>query len=369
MKTTTKTIELTVTPDYVPAWSVADAIRELYQNALDAEALDPSAEMISYYDAEDEKLTILSRNSHLNTDSLLLGKTNKRDEAESIGQFGEGYKVAALALLREGISMHIFNHKMGEVWRPIITTSQTFHTAVLAFEIRELHSPSEDLVIELHPITKETYEKVTMNTLHLQEEYPSLQTAYGEVLLAPEHSGLVFTNGLFVCSDCDLTYGYNVKPQHLPLGRDRSIVSSFDVQWLTAKLWAELAKQEQHVPTIMSMLENNNHDVRFLYHSASSSDIYDRAYEFFISEYGDNALPIIHEKEKRKVPKNYKGIVVPVQFFEMIQRSALFVKPEDNLEDPMSSLWDWYESVDSQLTSTDNDRFKAIYLALERILS
>ena len=78
-----KVYELPISIDYVQHWGMAEAIREIIQNALDSES--PFA-----YTLEDNTLTISSSHARLEPTSLLLGSTTKADNKEAIGSFGEG---------------------------------------------------------------------------------------------------------------------------------------------------------------------------------------------------------------------------------------------------------------------------------------
>ena len=103
-------IELTISPNYVPTWTYLDAVRELFQNALDQEEQNPENVMRWSYDEDALSLTISNAHSTLSIASLLLGQTSKADDKSTIGQFGEGYKIATLVLLREGKTITFYNY-------------------------------------------------------------------------------------------------------------------------------------------------------------------------------------------------------------------------------------------------------------------
>lgn len=71
--------ELSISPDYVPNWTVVDGVRELFQNALDQQTLLPNNEMFFSY--ENEILRVGNKSSVLGINTLLLGASTKREDA------------------------------------------------------------------------------------------------------------------------------------------------------------------------------------------------------------------------------------------------------------------------------------------------
>jgi len=104
---------LTLSPDYVKNWTIKDAIREFIQNAIDQESLDISN--MKNIEVIDDTLYIANATSILTKKSLLLGGGTKKEGDSNIGQFGEGYKVGLLVLLREGFNVEMCNYAAGEL--------------------------------------------------------------------------------------------------------------------------------------------------------------------------------------------------------------------------------------------------------------
>ena len=105
-----KCYELTLTPDYVSDWTFNDAIRELIQNGTDQEALDKGNVFSLGYDEDQEILSLKNAKSSLKINTLLLGRSSKADNEDTVGKFGEGYKSAALVLNRIGKTFTIYNN-------------------------------------------------------------------------------------------------------------------------------------------------------------------------------------------------------------------------------------------------------------------
>ena len=70
-----KKMELSLASDYVPGWTIVDAVRELFQNAVDQEVQCP--DNTASWEYSDGTLRICNKKSTLTTKSLLLGSTTK----------------------------------------------------------------------------------------------------------------------------------------------------------------------------------------------------------------------------------------------------------------------------------------------------
>lgn len=101
-ETAINSYELTLTPNYVSDWNFNDALRELIQNGTDQEVLDPDNEFQIDYSQKEKVLRLKNRKSVLKINTLLLGRSSKANNEDTVGQFGEGYKIAALVLNRLG---------------------------------------------------------------------------------------------------------------------------------------------------------------------------------------------------------------------------------------------------------------------------
>lgn len=94
-----RTFELTLSKDYTKNWGLQEALREIIQNAIDFSNEEENNIMSINYDEETSTLSI-ANNSILTKKTLLLGYTSKEDNPNSIGCFGEGYKLSLLVLNR-----------------------------------------------------------------------------------------------------------------------------------------------------------------------------------------------------------------------------------------------------------------------------
>lgn len=352
-------IELTLAPNYVPTWTLVDAIRELFQNALDQQKQNNENEASWSYDDATGVFTISNATSKLTAASLLLGQTTKADDKSTIGQFGEGYKIATLVLLREGKNVVFYNYGAREVWRPRFVKSRRFGTDILTFFIEKKaiweKVPSADLVIAIDGISAdEYYDQIVPSNLHLRSDFEVIEeTKYGDVL---NLAGKVFVNGLYVCDYEPYTYGYNFKPEHIRLDRDRKMVSDFDLRWMASKMWSNSSDFDK----VLEMISEDKADVAFLDTVSYTCKWRDLAAEKFKSVYGPEAIPVTSQEELDNVPTGYKGIVVNSKYSSLIKGSSSFVMPEPDSTSPVDDLQDWYDSIKHKLDSDEQEQFEAI---------
>lgn len=353
-------IELTISPNYVPSWGIVEAIRELFQNALDQQKQNPTNEMSWEYDPEAQCLRICNKYSVLTANSLLLGQTTKADDKSTIGQFGEGYKIAALVLLRNGKQITFYNYGAGEIWRPRFVNSRRFGTQVLTFFIDKKafweKVPDSDLTIEIEGITEEEYmQQIAPSNLHIRHDYSVIDsTVYGDIIDIP---GKVFVNGLFVCDFEPYKYGYNFKPEYLKLDRDRKMVSDFDLRWIASRVWSKTS--ESKLSLTLELLEQGAADVEYIdsmsVFGGSSYKLRDICYDSFCEKYGVNAIPVVSQDELEHIPDGYKGIIVPKTYNTLIRNSNKFINaapPEKaTAEDILDQMDMWLDNVKFKLSA------------------
>src|SRR5699024_4879916 len=156
-------------------------------------------------------ISISNAKSKLTPKSLLMGSSTKRGNANLIGEHGEGYKVATVVLLRNGVTVRIYNNESNEVWESRIVRSKRYESDIVCFDIRkEIFNKKDNLVVELSGITPEMYEDIVKKNLWLQNSVGEERRGdYGSVLLDKRYSGDLFVEGLFVCHNPNIRWGYN----------------------------------------------------------------------------------------------------------------------------------------------------------------
>jgi hypothetical protein len=326
--------ELSLAKDYVPGWTVVDAVRELFQNALDQEVTVEGNEMFFDYSESSQTLRIGNKLSVLNPGTLLLGSSTKTDDDKTIGKFGEGYKVATLVLTREGKTVTFYNYGAKEVWKPRFVNSRRYGAEVLTFFIDKKFPwtsvPDNNLTITVEGITLEEYESIKLSNLHLTKPDSYYSTDYGRILVDDKFKGKVFVNGLYVTSYAPYHYGYDFKPSHIELDRDRKLVNDFNLKWLASKMWTKPDEEMSKAAAQLARL--NAADVAFVADvyvaEGNLKDIANRALDEFKKEHGENAVPVTNNYEMERISSRYKPIIVQEQYKKVLVKSENYKEPE-----------------------------------------
>lgn len=336
-----KRFELSLSKDYVPGWNIENAIRELFQNAIDQETANMDNAMgysfVADEDCDDQgTLYISNPYSVLDTSSLLLGGSTKTNDENSIGQFGEGYKIATLVLLRNNKKVIFHNNSKNQIWTPKFVKSRRYGAEILTFMVENVPTTAEGLIIEIQGITTAEWEDISCSNLHIQGVYESISTDIGEILLEERHAGKVYVNGLFVCDYDKYVYGYNFHPKHLRLDRDRKLVSDWDLSWLASKMWVINRNKEMN-DLMVTLLQQNAADVLYaanhLRIQQSSKEngieaIADSAGSSFYAQHGRNAVPVSSQSEVDELAPGQKPVIVSENYKEVIQQSTTYKKPK-----------------------------------------
>lgn len=352
--------ELGMSLDYVPHWGIVEAVREIYQNAYDEETVNKENKMFYDYDVNTETLRIGNKLSTLPTKTLLLGLSSKRDNEDTIGKHGEGYKVATIVLLREGISVRILNYNEKEIWTAKVINSRRYGEKIGVFDVEKVpifkSVPEHNLVFELKGITQDTMDSIIESNLNMQSVKNYVSGDYGTVLLDDKYSGHIYVNGLYVCTKTQCKYGYNIVPSLIKLDRDRGLIDSFDLQWALGKVIV-FTKDSKFINEIKDSWDG--YYIRIYLSSLGvdlAASVYDDSYKKFKEKYGNDAYPVTTTDEynnfKKKglnvalVNDNTKTYITSSSYY-----SAPVVKTDDEDFDIVESLNDWRDKAESVLTT------------------
>lgn len=351
-----KRFDLGISLNYCGQWGICEAVREYFQNALDAETVSPDNKMYFDYDSDNLILRIGNKDGYLPTSSLLLGMTSKAFDEKTIGQHGEGYKVATVVLMRLGKGVKVYNRKEKEIWTARVVKSRRYQADVVVFDVEKVSMfksvPNQDLIFEVSGVTHEEYKEIVESNLHLQElaEEDVLNAGKSRVLLADKYVGKIFVNGLFVCRSKMAQYGYDLEPSLVKLDRDRGLIDSFDLQFVCGKVlcatgdvdFIKDAKDTWDGEYIRFYIEN----------SALSShieEVYDDECSAFYDKYGLDAIPTDDTDEFNRLKRNgYNPVMVSRNKKYYITSSSSYVSSDikEEVPDPeelASKLDDWFK--------------------------
>lgn len=102
----------------------------------------------SFTTEKKKTLRLVNQKSVLKINTLLLGRSSKANNEDTVGQFGEGYKIAALVLNRLGKTFTIYNNEKGEIWESRFKNSEKWLEKILAFYVYKHDTDNSGLCIE-----------------------------------------------------------------------------------------------------------------------------------------------------------------------------------------------------------------------------
>lgn len=345
--------ELGMSLDYPAGWTAVDAIREMFQNALDEEAQNPENKWYFNYDKDTSTLRIGNKSSKLNKKTLLLGVSTKRDDAKTIGQHGEGYKVGVNVLLREGFGVIVYNYAEKEVWHAKVIKSRRYQANIVVFDIEKYifkSVPEQSLIFEVTGITEDLYKEITEKNLWLQNDLGEVIEcgSKGKALLDPKYKGNIYVKGLYVCNRDFLEYGYDLAPELLKLDRDRSLVDSFDLQYALGKLIAE-SNNADFIDKVKD--KQDGVYVRYNVSNTAINTVCDREYARFTSKYGTHAVPCTSTDDFNKLKSHgYNAVMVSSNTDYYISHSSNYKGIKKVEIEDLSTTYDELEEWVSQVS-------------------
>ena len=286
-------IHLTIDKHYCSDWHVWHGIRELIQNAKDADEDGYKMEVTHY--PRTSRLEIVSKKVSVEPAKLLvLGKTDKAP-GQKRGQFGEGFVLGVLALMRKGCDVRFKNGYLS--WSASFEEPEEGHplagNELLTFQSRQLQSREEDFIIEISDIPGEAWDVMKKQFLFITPPAAAdtFKTNEGTLLLHPDYKGRVFSRGILVKAFQGLECGYDV--ENLKLDRDRQFVDEWDLNTHLSAIWkaACATNPELAAPRVYEMVKNRTSDVRYVKYHADDK-LLAAVRSQFEKEHGENAVPV-----------------------------------------------------------------------------
>ena len=268
-----KEYNFTITRNYVSDWGLIEGVREILQNAIDS-----SGEMSVSID--NNTLTISNKDVKLPIKSLLMGYGTKTNDSSSIGGKSEGSLLAIMVLIREGYNVLVTNDD--EYWMPKFTYNEDLEEEILTIEV-EHSNPQHIFKYEISGLSEYDIETLLEEFPILDKEingenYESVETQCGEIILDEKYKGRMFVEGLPIQRDDNFEFGYNFKTEYVKLDRDRKAINYYELRGLTAQ---SLVTAEECHPEIFKAISDSCVDARDII------EVLDDASDDFLESYRD----------------------------------------------------------------------------------
>jgi len=212
--------------DYLPNWTLTEALREVFQNYIDYGGYKINV----YSEDNGEIVQIRISNDYVpnKLEFLRIGNTDKGDNSEAIGHHGEGLKVAFLIFLREQLSFQIMTNDLAILpkWSYDDLVGETLRIDYNG-GYNQLHE-----FITILDCPRDIYEDFINNII--TEDNIIHKSSYGSIVDKPK--GNIYSGNLFVCNIPKLSKAFNINPSCLKLDRDRSVPNDFDVSYYCSQI-------------------------------------------------------------------------------------------------------------------------------------
>lgn len=328
------TIELTLSSDYVPNWGLWEGIRELVQNAVDGER--EMGYKMTIHRTDGGTVVIHNAGGTLPREALLIGFSTKRNNAELIGKYGEGFKLGLLALVRSGFDVTIRNGR--ETWIPCLERSEKFNSDVLKFKITQAQNDSDGLKIMVKGVSSQDWETFQARFLFLAPTTNTVETQYGTILRNPQDRGKVYVKGIYVQHNDQLGAGYNFSDADLD--RDRRMVDSYDLRYKASMIWRDaISSDPTLIDSMFDLLLDSSIDLKNIGDYIHGESV-DKLLACFTAKYGDGALPVENYSQAQELAHfGGRGIVVPQKLVNALaNKLGNFDKIKDGLSNTAFTL-------------------------------
>lgn len=362
--------ELSISTNYVKEWTIVEAVRELFQNGIDEELVNSDHKFEWRYDESSEELSFRNCNTGLDIRTLLMGSTSKSDSSETIGLYGEGYKLATVVSLRTGHPIIFYNNKNNEIWEPKLVNSRRYKgEKIPTFFTRKNSTSDNDLIIIISNITVDEFKEIKKYNLNFRDDYPGyLGTSKGNIITSQNEKGNIYVSGLYICHNNGIDCGYDFNPNVVKLDRDRKLVSDFDIKWNASDMWSEAQKYGDRDEDFKKSFIEKTIDKREVVYISNFLDntARDIIVEDFILMNGEDTIPIPEGKsaEYEEVIKNNKTVIVKDCVYDILSSSHNYKIPEpkfyDNEETISNMLEEFYKDVRYMLNNRQKMKLKDI---------
>jgi len=256
----------TISLKYCNEWGTWEAIREIYQNSLDATGKVPNVEF------NDGNLTISDNGNGLTLKQLCLLGISEKTTNDARGHFGEGLKIGLVIFVRKGHTVEL----RSKDFKAIVDHVEKFGEKVLRYRYTENLEDFQGLQITVKGFSedinfKELFNDGTKNTI--------VKNIHGEII--EENTHRLYVKNIFVKELDNSVFSYDIR--NIRLERDRNTPNEYDVQYYVGYLLDSVKSLEQAVKVIEAFKRNTlESNVRHF----NGNSYYVKAFKML---YGENA--------------------------------------------------------------------------------
>lgn len=314
-------IDLNFTVDYCRRWSMWQAVREVVANARDVEAQGGSFEVS--HDAKKRVLTVTSHGQSMGSRALVFGATAKGADDRTIGQFGDGLKVAFGVFLRHGCEVRVDTGR--EVWVPREVERDGERCVAVSTRALPAQRHRDRVVFEVGGVDAADWAEWRRRFLFLSPPAKGdrVSARGGAILRGAEHRGAIFCKGVLVRREDDLRYGYEM--DNLSLNRDRDAADPWEIGSSARAMWLDAAAADQRAAADLYALlsDHEQEDVsvgQTAWIDRSDAEAVARA---FTAEHGD-AVPVVNSAEAEQAGHlGLKSAIVPASLRNVLGAAGI----------------------------------------------
>lgn len=321
-------IPLTISKNYCSDWGVFQGIRELIQNAKDAD--EDGHKMTVEHFPRTSRLEITSERVYVDPAKLLvLGMSDKMPGTKR-GQFGEGFVLGVLALMRKGCDVSFRNGDLS--WTVSFEEPDPGHplagNELMTFKSRTLAAREVDFRVEIENVPTEAWDIMKKLFLFITPTpaAETLETPHGTLLLGEDYVGQVFSRGIFVRKFQDLSCGYDMVG--LQLDRDRRFIDEWDLHYKLGRIWKDACDTYPTLaaPRLYDMAKTGTTEAKNVKYHADEKLLKD-VRERFEKEHGEKAVPVASTTEAKEIEEaGGKPAMVNDVLKELLEKGGLSVK-------------------------------------------
>lgn len=279
--------------EYVEDWGRWDILREMVSNALD---VTTDVHLAFYRDAELPAfipphvgsniklgdLVIANCGKPMPLSALIIGNSMKASR-DSIGQFGEGFKMAMLVASRLGINVSIWSGGLYMYHIP----GELFGQPTLSIEYQENQTYVDGTVVVLHDWDDVDYADRFL--LQSDDRIAFTLEGTGNILNTTEPD--FFVRGVWLSkaiagNGAVYRFGYNLRD--VEMNRDRKVATHWSINYAIGKLWRRCDDFELLVEFFRAIKNGaGEKDVHMRWETFEHPDVVKAA---FIEVYGDDSV-------------------------------------------------------------------------------